>query len=152
MALFVLALGVRLLFWQATVDAEWPGSAYYKGDAWVWLDYATALEWDVPFELGIPLRPPGMAYLLAAVRGEFRNLDNPPWRRQLEPLGGIAVSLGLLGSVWAFTTAFGGFMGGIDIDRIVAGLGTAYTTTGVGLITAIIASLGSYGCDLLVRH
>ncbi len=93
-----------------------------------------------------------LAYLLAAFRGEFRNLDNPPWRRQLEPLGGIAVSLGLLGSVWAFTTAFGGFNGGIDIDRIVAGLGTAYTTTGVGLVTAIIASLGSYGCDLLVRN
>ena len=93
-----------------------------------------------------------LAYLLAAVRGEFRNLDTPPWRRQLEPLGGIAVSLGLLGSVWAFTTAFGGFTGGIDIDRIVAGLGTAYTTTGVGLVTAIIAGLGSYGCDLLVRH
>jgi len=93
-----------------------------------------------------------IAYMLAAMRGEFRNLDKPPWRRQLEPLGGIAVSLGLLGSVWAFTRAFGGFTGGIDIDRIVAGLGTAYTTTGVGLVTAIIAGLGSYACDLLARQ
>ncbi len=93
-----------------------------------------------------------LAYLLAAVRREYRNLSQAPWRRQLEPLGGIAVSLGLLGSVWAFTKAFGGFTGGIDIDRIVQGLGTAYTTTGVGLVTAIIAALGSYACDLLARN
>ncbi len=93
-----------------------------------------------------------IAYLFAAVRGEFRNLDKPPWRQQLEPLGGIAVSLGLLGSVWAFTQAFGGFAGGIDIDRIVAGLGTAYTTTGVGLVTALIAGFGSYACDLVARE
>ena len=92
-----------------------------------------------------------LAYLLAAARGELRNLDRPPWRRQLEPLGGIAVTLGLLGSVWAFMQAFGGFSGGIDIDRIVAGLGTAYTTTGVGLVTAIIATLGVYACDLLAK-
>ncbi len=89
-----------------------------------------------------------VAYLTAALRGEFRNLSRPPWRRQLEPLGSIAVSVGLLGSVWAFTRAFGGFAGGIDIDRIVDGLGTAYTTTGVGLVTAIIAGLGAYACDL----
>ncbi|MHC4415563.1 MAG: MotA/TolQ/ExbB proton channel family protein [Planctomycetota bacterium] len=93
-----------------------------------------------------------IAYLLAAARGELRNQSSSPWRRQLDPLGGIAVSVGLLGSVWAFTTAFGGFSGGIDVDRIVEGLGTAYTTTGVGLVTAIIAGLGSYVCDLLAQR
>lgn len=93
-----------------------------------------------------------LAYMLAAARGELRTLARQPWRTQLEPLGSIAVSLGLLGSVWAFVKAFGGFAGGIDIDRIVAGLGTAYTTTGVGLITAIIAAVGAYTCDLLVRE
>lgn len=92
-----------------------------------------------------------VTYLLAAARGEFRSLTAPPWRKQLEPLGSIAVSVGLLGSVWAFTRAFGGFSGGIDVDRIVDGLGTAYTTTGVGLITAIIAAAGSYACDLLAK-
>jgi hypothetical protein len=92
-----------------------------------------------------------LSYMLAAARGELKSLSNAPWRRQLEPLGGIAVSLGLLGSVWAFTKAFGGFAGSIDVDRIVAGLGTAYTTTGVGLVTAIIAGLGSYTCDVLAR-
>lgn len=92
-----------------------------------------------------------LAYLLAAARGEFRNIENPPWRRQLDPLGSIAVSVGLLGSVWAFTVAFGGFSGGIDVDRIVEGLGTAYTTTGVGLVTAIVAGVGSWTCDLVAR-
>lgn len=64
LAVFFLALAVRLFFWQATVDAEWPGSVHYKGDAWVWLDYASALERDQLFELGVPIRPPGMAYLI----------------------------------------------------------------------------------------
>lgn len=67
--LFTLALALRLLFWQATPDADWPHSAYFKGDAPTWVDYARSLA--VPgapnFELGLPLRPPGIAYLLAAV-------------------------------------------------------------------------------------
>ncbi len=65
--LFVLALALRLFFWQATPDAAWPYSAYYKGDAPVWLGYAQALLDDRPFELGLPLRPPGAAYLMAAL-------------------------------------------------------------------------------------
>ena len=66
-AIFGLALVLRLLFWQATVDAGWPGSAQYKGDAWVWVDYAAALQQGVPFQLDVPLRPPGAAYLLDAL-------------------------------------------------------------------------------------
>lgn len=31
-----------------------------------------------------------LAYMLAAMRGEFRNLEKPPWRRQLEPLGRVS--------------------------------------------------------------
>ena len=57
----------RLLFWQATPDAAWPYPAVYKGDAAVWLDYAAALERGVPFELGLPLRPPGNARLIATL-------------------------------------------------------------------------------------
>ncbi len=65
LGLFVLALILRWLFWQATPDSAWPYSAYYKGDAATWLAYADALNQDRPFELGIPLRPPGNAYLIA---------------------------------------------------------------------------------------
>ncbi len=63
--LFVLALALRMLFWQATADSSWPYSAYYKGDAATWLDYARALHHDQPFELDIPLRPPATGYLIS---------------------------------------------------------------------------------------
>jgi hypothetical protein len=62
-----LALTTRVLFWQATADREWAYSAWYKGDAAVWLSYAEALHDDQPYELGLPLRPPGAAYLIAAL-------------------------------------------------------------------------------------
>lgn len=67
--IFAVALLVRLLFWQATPDATWSHTAFYKGDAPIWLDYARALQGDFPFELGLPLRPPGNAYLLATLWG-----------------------------------------------------------------------------------
>jgi hypothetical protein len=66
-ALFALAFALRLLFWQATPDASWPHSAWYKGDAPLWLDYARAIQTDQPFELGLPLRPPGNGYLVATL-------------------------------------------------------------------------------------
>lgn len=65
--LFALALAARLLFLHATPDSAWAGSALYKGDAAVWLNWAAALDQGHPFELGLPLRPPGMAYLVAAL-------------------------------------------------------------------------------------
>jgi hypothetical protein len=58
---------LRLVFWQASADAGWPGSAAYKGDAWVWLEWARALDTGQTFELGIPIRPPAAAWVLAAV-------------------------------------------------------------------------------------
>lgn len=69
--LFTLALALRLLFWQATPDADWPHSAYFKGDAPTWTEYAASLRAGSDFELGLPLRPPGAGYLLAAL------WDNP---------------------------------------------------------------------------
>jgi hypothetical protein len=66
-AAFALALSLRVRFLSATPDAAWAHSALFKGDAHVWLDYAGALRAGEPFELGLPLRPPGTAYLLAAV-------------------------------------------------------------------------------------
>lgn len=72
--LFALALAARLLFLHATPDSAWAGSAFYKGDAAVWLDWAAALEQGRPFELGLPLRPPGMAYLVAALGSAVASL------------------------------------------------------------------------------
>lgn len=74
-ALFALALLVRLLFTAATgPDRMWPYGCAFKGDAVVWLRYAWSLQdtWNVGdvalqqrFELGLPLRPPATGYLLA---------------------------------------------------------------------------------------
>jgi hypothetical protein len=66
---FALALALRLLFWQATPDAAWPSSAAYQGDAFVWLGAAQALLEGREVDSGLPLRPPGMAWLLAALGG-----------------------------------------------------------------------------------
>ncbi len=76
--LFSLALLLRLLFWRATPDAAWGWSAVFKGDAPVWLAYAQALQRGELFELGLPLRPPGVAYLLAFLwNGETSGLAWP---------------------------------------------------------------------------
>lgn len=65
--LFVASLAVRLLFWQATPGTDWPHNAFFKGDAIVWLQHALALERGRPFELDLPLRPPGAAWLIALI-------------------------------------------------------------------------------------
>jgi hypothetical protein len=65
--LFLTAFIVRVLFWLATPDAAWPYSAWYKGDTPLWMEYARALASGGTFEFGLPLRPPGMAYVLRAL-------------------------------------------------------------------------------------
>ncbi len=71
---FLLALVVRLLFLFTSLDSHWPHSLYYQGDAPVWVDYATALNQGEPFESDLPLRSPGVAYVLhflSSVSGGF---------------------------------------------------------------------------------
>jgi hypothetical protein len=65
LAIFVAALAIRLLFWQATADRGWGWTAYFKGDAPLWLEWARAIELGSTFELGLPIHPPGAAYLVA---------------------------------------------------------------------------------------
>jgi hypothetical protein len=67
LALFLLALAVRLLYWQATPDRTWPYSVAFKGDAPVWLQYAQALQRGLPVDLDLPIHPPGAGYLTAAL-------------------------------------------------------------------------------------
>ncbi len=64
---FALALLLRVLFWQATSDSGWSYSACYKGDAPVWLAWAEAIQDSRPFEVGLPVRPPGAAWLIATL-------------------------------------------------------------------------------------
>lgn len=67
LALFALALAVRLLYWQATPDRTWPYSVAFKGDAPVWLQYAQDLQRGLPVDLDLPIHPPGAGYLTAAL-------------------------------------------------------------------------------------
>jgi hypothetical protein len=61
---FALALAVRALFLFATSDRGWPHSAFYEGDAPVWARWAAALDRGEPFEFDLPMRTPGVAFLL----------------------------------------------------------------------------------------
>ena len=85
-----------------------------------------------------------LGYGVAWMRGELRRRHDKPWRRTLEPLAAIAVSIGLLGSVYAFLTAFSGLQGGIDVERITTALALGYATTLVGLTQSIMASVCCY--------
>jgi dolichyl-phosphate-mannose-protein mannosyltransferase len=65
LAIFAGGLVVRILFWVATPDRAWGWTAYFKGDAPLWLEWARAIELGRSFELGLPIHPPGAAYLVA---------------------------------------------------------------------------------------
>jgi Dolichyl-phosphate-mannose-protein mannosyltransferase len=65
LAIFAAALASRLLFWLSTADHAWGWTAYFKGDAPLWLDWARAIEAGSTFELGLPIHPPGAAYLVS---------------------------------------------------------------------------------------
>jgi hypothetical protein len=89
-----------------------------------------------------------LGYLLSLRRGEISPRQRP-WARTLEPLAGISTTVGLLGSVVGFIVAFAGFDNGVDVPRLTRGLSTAYWTTGVGIVTALVASAGAYLLDAL---
>lgn len=65
--LFVLALALRILFLLAIPPESGPFNPYYQGDTPVWLDYASAIQDSRTYDLGLPLRPPGIAYLTAVL-------------------------------------------------------------------------------------
>jgi hypothetical protein len=87
-------------------------------------------------------------YLLAWLRRE-PGLAARPWRDTLEPLGALAMQIGLLGSIVGFIIAFGGFQDGLDVQRLTGGLARAYWTTGVGIVTALLAAFGVYTLQVL---
>jgi len=73
------------------------------------------------------------------------------YKRLIEPLEGVAVSLGLLGSVSGFIKAFGAFSGQLDPMRLTSGLKEAYYTTLVGLTISIIGMVSCYFFDFFSR-
>jgi len=91
-----------------------------------------------------------VGYLVAWMRRELPSREQP-WQRTLDPLSHLAVSIGLLGSVVGFVSAFGSFRNGIDVASLTGGLATAYYTTAFGLIASLVAAFGSYLLGLLHR-
>ena len=75
-----------------------------------------------------------------------------PWQESIDPLASLAVGIGLFGSIVGFIAAFSGFQHGVDIGALARGLSLAYWTTGVGLVTSLVASTGSYLLNLLSRR
>jgi hypothetical protein len=63
-ALLVVALGVRVLFLSGSADRDWPHSIRYEGDAPVWVEWAQALDKGQAFEFDLPVRTPGVAFML----------------------------------------------------------------------------------------
>lgn len=63
-AVFAVCLLVRWLFGRAGVDGDWASGAGYRGDTQVWLRQVLAERAGALFEAGVPLRPPGMPWLV----------------------------------------------------------------------------------------
>lgn len=111
--LFVVAAAVRLLFVTATPDGAGPHSPLYKGDAAVWLGYAGAIQRGEPFqlELGLPFRPPGTAWLVAAL-----------WDGTAEGLGRLRIAWAILGALLAPLTFAAARRAGTGVAAVAGGL------------------------------
>lgn len=84
---FVAAFAARVLFIRALPDRAWPHGVFFKGDAGLWVEYARALLGGRPFELDLPIHPPGTAYLIASL-----------WDGRDAGIGGLKVFWALLGA------------------------------------------------------
>jgi hypothetical protein len=115
----VAALVVRILFWRATPDRGWPHSAWLKGDALLWLEYARALRsHGGSFEMNLPIHPPGAAYLVAAL-----------WDGHAAGMAGLKAAWCVMGAAVvvllarAVATAFGR-----EAGLLAGALGVAWTS------------------------
>jgi hypothetical protein len=101
-AIFVLALGVRLLFLYAADDRSWPHSLRYEGDAVVWAKSVELLNHgEVPDE-GIPTRFYAIAYFLHWLHPSGAIADFLPFKRLWCFLSALTCSVAYLGFVRSF--------------------------------------------------
>ncbi|MEY2982759.1 MAG: hypothetical protein RL562_2986 [Planctomycetota bacterium] len=121
LALFLLGWVVRLLFVSASPDGLGPFSPFYKGDAPLWLAYAASLQQGQPFalELGLPLRPPGNAWLVDVL-----------WDGTVEGLPGLRGAYTLLGACAVPLT----FVVACRLGRLVACVAAALVAVSFGSI------------------
>ena len=112
LGLGVVAFLARVCFAHAGLDADWPYSVHYKGDALVWLQWVLAGRTGGVFEAGLPLRPPGNAWLIDAL-----------W-------DGTPAGIGQLKLAWA---AMGGFFVVAFHRSLLGALGAGVATVAAGL-------------------
>ena len=60
---FGAALLSRLMFLFSVGNAAWPHSAWFHGDATLWVEWAAALERGQEFERGLAVHSPAVAYV-----------------------------------------------------------------------------------------
>jgi Dolichyl-phosphate-mannose-protein mannosyltransferase len=102
--IFVIALIVRLLFLFSQPDAAWPHSALYEGDSPEWIRWAQALSRGRPYEFDLPLRSPGVAYLLYWLgAGDSGVYSYASWKVLWCVLSAATCSLSYLGFVTVFS-------------------------------------------------
>ncbi|MFM7296774.1 MAG: hypothetical protein ACKO4Q_06085 [Planctomycetota bacterium] len=92
LAFALVAFGLRAAFLFANEGAGWPHSLFYEGDAPVWIQWASALRAGQPFEFDLPVRAPGMAFLIEALGGDLR-APFTALKLTLCALGGATVGL-----------------------------------------------------------
>jgi hypothetical protein len=129
---FAAAFVVRLLFTRATPDRAWPHGVFFKGDAALWVEYAGALLAGRPFELDLPIHPPGTGYLVAAL-----------WDGRAAEIAGLRVCWALIGAVvvlLVYVAALRSF--GLVVAAIVATACTA--STGLLILSASLDSEAPY--------
>ena len=144
-ALFLTAFSIRVLFWRATADAGWPHTAYFKGDALLWLEYAHALLAGRPFELGLPIHPPGTGYLVALLAGgETTGLVvlKVAWCA----LGALAVTL----AAWSMERALGAGVGRVAGALMAGFTGLLMLSTSLNSETPYLALVAASFCALAV--
>lgn len=90
LGLGLAAFALRALFLFGSEGAGWPHSALYEGDAPVWIQWARALRAGQPFEFDLPVRAPGMAFLIESLGGDLR-----------APFSGLKLALCALGGATA---------------------------------------------------
>ena len=66
-AVFAVALHLRLLFLVSNIDKDWPYSIFYYGDSGHYHEYAVSLLRAEHYDNGIPYHPPLYAWVLAAL-------------------------------------------------------------------------------------
>jgi hypothetical protein len=120
--LFGLAVALRMLRWATVGDRTAPFDPAYPGDSQLWIDWARAIRAGVPFQLDLPLQPPGTAYL-AALLGAAPGVLRVVWCL----LGAAAVALFYL----AIRRGFGARA------ALVAGLALALATSPILLSTSV---------------